>query len=225
MIDLQKSAATVEIAQLLETAKGGDDANVYRDGPVYELIRNDFHGKCYLCEDNEVTAIQIDHLEPHRGDRDKKYDWRNLFFSCAHCNNLKGDRYWPLLNCTDPGHQVWRSIELVVTKDFPKVSVDVIGHPSPGQHEACDNTRQLLDAALSNNATTQFKREEAAILRKKMLRASDALNQAVIADDEEAIQRVIANDAPFAGLCRWTLKRDYPALYTRLGARYETPKL
>ena len=26
--------------------------------------------------------------------------WKNLFWSCAHCNNIKSDKYEPILDCT-----------------------------------------------------------------------------------------------------------------------------
>ena len=29
-----------------------------------------------------------------------KYDWDNLFWSCAHCNNIKNAKYDPILDCT-----------------------------------------------------------------------------------------------------------------------------
>lgn len=219
MIDLRKSAASEEIARLLDTARVRDNENVYRGGPVYEQIKADFHGKCYLCEDDEITAIQIDHLEPHRGDRDKKYNWRNLFFSCAHCNNQKGDRYWPLLDCTNPDHRIWQSIELAI-EAFPKTRVTVAGHPGPGLESACGNTVALLDAALSGHDATPMKRDEAAVLRKKMLRTYHALTRAIANEDEDAILRAVADDAPFAGLCRWTLKRDFPTWFERLSGRF-----
>ena len=59
-----------------------------------------FHGKCYICENKQITFYQIEHLIPHRGDIDLKYDWNNLFLVCAHCNNTKRDKFEPVLDCT-----------------------------------------------------------------------------------------------------------------------------
>ena len=60
-----------------------------------------FHGKCYICENKEgISSFQIEHLKPHRENADLKYDWNNLFWSCAHCNNIKNAKYDPILDCT-----------------------------------------------------------------------------------------------------------------------------
>ena len=60
-----------------------------------------FHGKCYICENKEgISSFQIEHLNPHRGDTELMYDWNNLFWSCAHCNNIKNAKYEPILDCS-----------------------------------------------------------------------------------------------------------------------------
>ena len=44
------------------------------------------------------TSNQIEHLQSHRGNMDLKYDWNNLFWACAHCNNIKLDTFEPILD-------------------------------------------------------------------------------------------------------------------------------
>ena len=63
----------------------------YRNDDVVEQLVLDFHGKCYLCEMDTLQSIEIDHLRPHHNgrDRDRMFDWNNLFYSCAHCNSVK----------------------------------------------------------------------------------------------------------------------------------------
>lgn len=48
----------------------------------------------------EATSFQIEHLIPYRGDVELKYDWNNLLWACAHCNNIKLDKYDPIIDCT-----------------------------------------------------------------------------------------------------------------------------
>lgn len=72
----------------------------YNTESVNQALREVFHGKCYICENKEATSYQIEHLVPHRGNKKLKYEWKNLFWSCAHCNSVKSDKYEPILDCT-----------------------------------------------------------------------------------------------------------------------------
>lgn len=73
----------------------------YRCWDVLELLKKDFFDKCYICEKQYIDGINVEHFEPHRDlDIDKKFDWNNLFWSCAHCNGIKSDTHIDLLNCT-----------------------------------------------------------------------------------------------------------------------------
>ena len=80
----------------------------YNQEDVVDQLNKDFHGKCYLCEQDELQAIEIEHLKPHHGGKyiDLKYDWNNLFFSCSHCNSVKNRLKYEkdILDCcvTDP---------------------------------------------------------------------------------------------------------------------------
>ena len=78
--------------QALEKAK--QRGSSYNTPEVNEALKEMFRKKCYICENKEgISSYQIEHLIPHRGNIDLKYDWKNLFLSCAHCNNIKNDRY------------------------------------------------------------------------------------------------------------------------------------
>jgi 5-methylcytosine-specific restriction endonuclease McrA len=77
--------------------------NDYRSGPVYDLLKKYFHGKCYICEDDKPTGIQIEHRHSHKGDAQLKYDWLNLFYSCYHCNHAKLGHYDNIIDCTQIG--------------------------------------------------------------------------------------------------------------------------
>ena len=79
-----------------EKARSGS----YNTPEVNAALREMFHGKCYICENKQITSYQIEHLVSHRGNADLKYDWNNLFLACAHCNNTKLDKYEPIIYCT-----------------------------------------------------------------------------------------------------------------------------
>lgn len=67
---------------------------------VVEALQEIFHGKCYICEYNKATSWEVEHIKPHNGDIDLKFDWSNLFWACGYCNHIKGNKFTPILDCT-----------------------------------------------------------------------------------------------------------------------------
>ena len=60
-------------------------AGDYKCGDVLELLKNDFKNKCYICECKEsLISRNTEHFIPHKGDKNLKFDWNNLFWSCSH---------------------------------------------------------------------------------------------------------------------------------------------
>lgn len=72
----------------LETEKAKNGGS-YRKADVIDQLEQDFNGKCYLCEIDQLQSVEVEHLKPHKGDAELKFDWNNLFYSCAHCNSVK----------------------------------------------------------------------------------------------------------------------------------------
>ena len=118
------------IADLQKARKSG---KTYNTKPVNAALVETFHGKCYICENKKATAYQIEHLIPHRDNRKLKYDWENLFWSCAHCNNIKSDKYEPILDCTK------ENVERLVDIGVDYISSGALTHSSP-----------ILDLSLKN---------------------------------------------------------------------------
>ena len=75
----------------------------YAQQDVIDQLFIDFHEKCYLCEQNELQSIEVEHLLPHHNGKelDRKFDWNNLFLSCSHCNSVKnrGKYETNVVNC------------------------------------------------------------------------------------------------------------------------------
>ena len=74
----------------------------YNTPEVNAALQEIFHQKCYICDNQSPSSYQIDHLEPQSNEikEDLKFKWDNLFLSCAHCNNIKSNKYYPILDCT-----------------------------------------------------------------------------------------------------------------------------
>lgn len=96
MFEVDRSYPAPESLALEKTKSSGK----YNKPDVLYQLRDDFYNKCYLCEQKELTSINIEHFVAHRGDVDLKFNWDNLYWSCTHCNNIKSDKYNNLLDCT-----------------------------------------------------------------------------------------------------------------------------
>ena len=152
----------------------------YRCDGVATQLKNDFKNKCYLCEQRAPTSINIEHFIPHRGDRDLMFDWNNLFFCCAHCNNIKAA--WEtkttingLLDCTNEDHHVDTVLDysLEVSNSQGALSKENV-LISPRQDDDCvRNTAQLLNEIFQG--TTEQKVIESSNLRELLLGEMRAL--------------------------------------------------
>lgn len=75
----------------------------YAGPDVVERLRADFHNKCYICELKGLQDPQVEHLLPHKNGKDKqrKFDWENLFWACGHCNGVKNQEKYEkgILDC------------------------------------------------------------------------------------------------------------------------------
>ena len=78
----------------------------YSKPDVHQQLKQDFNEKCYLCEIDELQSVEVEHLCPHREDKELKFAWDNLFYSCRHCNSVKKQNKYngTILDCckTDP---------------------------------------------------------------------------------------------------------------------------
>lgn len=98
----------------IEKAK---QSGTYRGDDVVQLLHQDFHGKCYLCEIDQLQSVEIEHLKAHHNgaDRDRKFDWNNLFYSCGHCNGVKNRAEYEetILDCCRVDPEEYLSQQLV----------------------------------------------------------------------------------------------------------------
>jgi len=162
MIYVKKSEPAPACLAIEKKKKNGN----YKCGDVLPRITEDFRNKCYLCEDEAPTSINVEHFQSHQGDKDLKFDWYNLFFSCGRCNNVKLHLYDNILNCTDINDRVdeWIYYEIVESsflKEIPKLTAlrdDIRVH----------KTVELLEKIY--NGHTPLKKIEAGNLRQKILK-------------------------------------------------------
>lgn len=204
MVPIRRSQpAPVCLAQ--EAKKGSGD---YKCGDVLDRLSDDGFGKCYICENNELLSIQVEHFELHQGDKRLKFDWNNLFFSCAHCNNTKWTKYLPMLNCCKAKDKVDRLISYRVSS-FPKGEIFIVAE----QHSTkVNNTVYLLEDIYSG--TTKLKQIEAYNLRQKIIREMADFQQALSRDMLPELTSHLRSSSPFCAFKRWVIW-DNPTLLAK----------
>ena len=131
----------------------------YRKDIVLEILAEDCHCKCYICEDKPAT-INVEHIVPHRSDPELKYNWYNLFIACGHCNNTKLAEYDSILDPTkcDPEEHI--ALSASMTDDI----IDRVRVESLKADNSTLMTAELLNLVY-NGGTTAIKKLESSNLR------------------------------------------------------------
>ena len=175
--------------QALEKAK--QRGSSYNTPEVNEALKEMFRKKCYICENKEgISSYQIENLNPYRGNIDLKYDWKNLFLSCAHCNNIKNDRY--------EFEPLEKSIEIDNTVHL--------------LHDAYYGTteQKKMEAV---NIRRELRRNLSAF--KEYVREYEEADDYDKEDYKFAIKREVGGGEPFTAFKRWLLW-DYQERYQEL---------
>ena len=210
----EKSKKATESLEI-EKSKNGS----YNTPEVNAALKEMFHGKCYICENKQVTSYHIEHLVPHRGDRDLKYDWNNLFLACAHCNNTKSDKFDPIIDCAKENVEeliAFRKEGYFGTDE--KLVFDMLDSRIETQ-----NTVKLLQEVYYGS--TPQKKMEAIILRRMLRKELSEFKEYVReykeAEEEEKedlmceLKQQLRDSSPFVAFKRWLIrdnKEAYPEL-------------
>ncbi|MEG2101252.1 MAG: HNH endonuclease [Flavobacterium sp.] len=159
MVYFEKSQPAPACLEVQKAMANGD----YKCEDVLARIKVDFQNKCYICEYKEPETVNVEHFVSHKGDKDLKFDWDNLFWSCSHCNNTKLAMYDDILNCTDSTHEVESKLKYIF-KPFPFENVVI--EELDDSPETLKTRDLLMDVY---NGTTKLKTIESANLRNKLL--------------------------------------------------------
>ncbi|MDR0380877.1 MAG: HNH endonuclease [Oscillospiraceae bacterium] len=182
----------------------------YRSGPVFQMLVADCHNKCYICEDSLHTSPNVEHRISHKHAPALKYDWENLFLSCSHCNNIKGDKYDGMIDPAqcDPEQVIALSMGL----DDELREVVIVS--KTGGDEAVDITVALLNAVY-NGTHTDMKKYACQQLKNKISNELAWFQQKLDDyknhpgdDTKAAVAGRISEDALFAAFKRKRVRED-----------------
>lgn len=206
----------------VEKAKGTEN---YRGQDVIDALSEDFKAKCYLCGTKWPTGINVEHFDEHRGDRNKMFDWNNLFYACAHCNNTKNSLFRTvpsnLLNCTIEDHKVdyWIEYRLETDGNLKNLKADIRRNskvPVTPYEDKIANTIKLLQL-IYNSIGTPIKNEESYNIinqiNEELKDFLSLLNDYCFADSEteknnarDQVIRSLENDKPYTAFKKWIIR-------------------
>lgn len=187
----------------------------YREPDVVYQLNQDFHGKCYLCEMNKLQSVEVEHLRPHNGDKEKMFDWNNLFLSCAHCNSVKNRKEYAdkIIDCCiiDP--------EKVLNQQFINGHVEVL--PIERKISGISETAKLLTECFEKRNTgirtmeckvrIDALQETMTLLYKLLMQYRDNHNK----KNYLALKGMLSRKYKFSGFTRTYVRNhltDYPEL-------------
>jgi hypothetical protein len=214
MIYVEKSQPAPEC---LVTEKLKASGN-YKCGDVVPRLKADFRNKCYICEEKEISSINVEHFVPHQGNRDLMFDWNNLFFACSHCNNTKLARFTDILDCTKTNEVETKIKYEFFNSAFPKEQVIITSLEASSTENV--NTVELLRIVYCSK--TAIKIDESANIRNKISKEirefSDLLrlyfsNDGLFdeAEKEKLKLKVIkrlSNTSSFTAFKRWIIRSN-----------------
>ncbi len=199
----------------------------YKCGEVVSRLKADFKNKCYICEEKEISSINVEHFIPHQGNSDLKFDWNNLFFACGHCNNTKLAEFNDILDWTKTNEVETKIKDAFFNSAFPKEQVIITSLDSSSTKNL--NTVELL--RLVYGGRTAIKIDESANIRNKISKEirkfSDLLRLYFSNDgrfDESEKEKIklkikenLSNSSSFTAFKRWMI-RNNPFLMQDFGS-------
>ncbi|WP_413052049.1 HNH endonuclease [Pseudomonas bubulae] len=195
----------------------------YSEHDVWKALNEIFHGKCYICETKDPQSIQIEHFVSVSTNDTKKFDWNNLFFACSRCNNLKGNHFNDLIDCSDAGTDALRLIRHVIPPTPFSKSVTI---------EAQNNNPKTISTAkliskVFNEDDTGNKSVASSSLRRRVHKKYKSLflYMNIYDDDEELpenkadalkrIQILMSKTQEYSAFLRWAVL-DSPYLLEKI---------
>lgn len=215
MIKIERKL-TVKAEKAIQSLQKAKEKNgTYNTPEVNLALWEMFQGKCYICENKPITSYQIEHLIPHRKNKELIYRWENLFLACPHCNNTKLGKYDPILDCTK------ENIEECIAfrkKGYFGTDEELIFENLDDREETM-NTVKLLQAVYYGE--TPQKKMEAKILRrilrkelstfKEYVREYQEAEEEEKAEIELLIKLELGDASPFAAFKRWLIRDNKDA--------------
>lgn len=185
----------------------------YTDEDVIRTLSEIFHDKCYICETKEPTSLNVEHFDAVAHNSEKQYDWNNLFYACARCNNFKRNFYNNLINCTEPGIDALRLIRHAVPAT--PFSQDIQINPQNNDPRTIETAKLIKRVFTEDN--TGNKGVTGAYLRKRVYKRYAKLFEQMnrFIDDDllpeerldalKRLQNLMSKKQEYSAFLRWAI--------------------
>ena len=191
----------------------------YRDNPIFALLQRDCNNKCYICEQESLTDLQVEHRVSRKFNPALELEWNNLFLSCTHCNQVKLNHFNEILDCTVDDPEEFLEISV---HSFPREYVNVA--VLRNTYEATE-TATLLNL-VHNGEAPAIRCARCHNLRKKIIETLNFLRDKISEyqtlynplkrEYHQSIVKMIDRSAPFAAIIRTEI-RNTPAYMRDFG--------
>ena len=221
MINIKKTEKNFPELEVEKNKPNG----TYRLPSVVDQLDKDFFGKCYLCEYKVVDA-NIEHITPHKSDDTLKFDWKNLFLACSHCNEIKSSTFNNIMNCTKEDVEAVLEYEV---DHLPKVAIKVkttVETASATQTVALLNKiynaskpplskldayyrRELFQKQFGNFINALFKYSDIVDQENKSITISSTEKQTI----ENEVKKFLLPTEIFSGILRYYISRQSDVMF------------
>ena len=112
------------------------------------------YSKCYLCENDEVQEVEVEHFLPKDKHPNLEFSWDNLFYSCKRCNRIKSNNHEHILDPCKPQHKVFRNIHLgPPSRASDKIIINNFCHIKDSYYSNTVETINLLEKCFNDTST------------------------------------------------------------------------
>lgn len=200
----------------------------YNTPEVVEALKEMFHEKCYLCEQDDLSAPEIEHLKSHRNDRKLKFDWGNLFYSCRRCNSIKSTKYDDIIDCTDIQVDAFSEIICKITAIVDDdIVVRAVNNGTASQsvqstisllHKCYNSTDTALRGVSRESLVNDIFDHLMLFLGHRKVLMNKASGADVKKEAEQSMAAMVCDSYPYAVFWRWhyiedkKLSKKYPDL-------------
>ncbi|KXO85910.1 hypothetical protein AYK86_02460 [Acinetobacter venetianus] len=202
--------------------------NKYNTAPILSALSKICYSKCYLCENDKVQEVEVEHFLPHAHHPALKFEWENLFYSCKRCNRIKGDNYEYILNPCDTTHNIFRNILIIApSRANDSVIVKNLCVSTDPNYASSVKTVELLDRCFNDISTparrisrreliNQLLEELSLILEIRGRLKSKRLTSFQEGEEIEKLKNMTSPHYPFSAFWRWYVLDD-EILVTKMG--------
>jgi len=185
----------------------------YRDPIVVNQLKKDFLSKCYLCEQTDFGNVNVEHFVPHLNQSEElRTDWKNLYYSCSHCNGIKGPRHQELLDCCDEKAPSVPNGKIVLINTLDNNSeLFELTDKTIALLEQCYNNANSGNQQVSHQYLKEKILEEHAYLQNLRFQLKNGLNRLIQREKDELIERIsnmLKPNYPFSAFWITYVKND-----------------